>query len=109
MICSGPITRTAFCRTGRKGGKAVSGSAPEDHPVWLTLANDNANNADTLITLDVSGGDWPDGFDLICLMFEGRDEASLNAARALWKTLQDKGADLTYWQQTAQGGWEKKQ
>ena len=28
--------------------------------------------------------------------------------RARWRRLKDAGHELTYWQQTPQGGWEKK-
>ncbi|MCD8562718.1 MAG: DNA polymerase III subunit chi [Alphaproteobacteria bacterium] len=88
-------------------GSAQEGSA-EDQPVWLTLTSENPNKADTLLSVNLEEESWPEGFELICLMFEGRDETALSQARARWKALKDSGANITYWQQTPQGGWEKK-
>lgn len=42
------------------------------------------------------------------LMFDGRSEEALIAARQSWKALKDAGYPVTYWQQTPRGGWEKK-
>lgn len=89
-------------------GSAKEGQA-EEQPIWLTAGNDNPNNADTLISLSLDEDLPQEGFALVCLVFDGRNEAALTAARAKWKTLKDSGADLTYWQQGPQGGWEKKQ
>lgn len=88
-------------------GSAKDGS-PEDQPVWLTAGPENPNGADTLVTLDLESDPPQDEFALICLVFDGKNEAALTAARAKWKVLKDSGADLTYWQQSPQGGWEKK-
>lgn len=82
---------------------------PADHPVWLTMADDNPNGADTLISLNFASESWDENYSLVCLMFDGRDSDALAAARVRWKTLKDSGKDLAYWQQTQQGGWEKKQ
>ena len=41
-------------------------------------------------------------------MFDGHDSEAVEAARARWRDLKDAGYELTYWQQTAQGGWEQK-
>lgn len=88
-------------------GNARDGQ-PEEQPVWLTVLKDNPNNADTLMTLELSDTDWDERFSLVCLVFEGADETAVATARARWKALKDAGADLTYWQQGPQGGWEKK-
>ena len=49
-----------------------------------------------------------DGFERCLDLFDGNDSQAVEAARGRWKRLKDAGHDLTYWQQTAQGGWEKK-
>ena len=46
-------------------------------------------------------------YERCAVLFDGNDEAAVQAARARWKRLKDAGHALTYWQQTAQGGWEK--
>jgi DNA polymerase-3 subunit chi len=49
-----------------------------------------------------------EGFERCAVLFDGNDEAALAAARAQWAGLKDAGHDLTYWQQTDEGRWEKR-
>ena len=42
------------------------------------------------------------------MLFDGNDATALAAARILWTDLKEAGHDLTYWQQSDQGRWEKK-
>ncbi len=50
----------------------------------------------------------PEDFERCAVLFDGNDEAALTAARAQWAGLKDAGHDLTYWQQSDEGRWEKK-
>lgn len=79
-----------------------------DQPIWLTGGNDNPNGADILIL--TSGADAGDvaSYKLCCEMLEPGDDEGAAAARGRWKTYQAAGHDVTYWQQNARGGWEKK-
>jgi DNA polymerase III subunit chi len=86
-------------------GRAPSSGA--DQPIWLAPNIENPNGADLLVTLD---GQQPERFEdwkLVCDMFDGTDEAALEAARARWKTLKAAGHVLSYWRQTPAGAWEK--
>ncbi len=93
-------------------GSARDGDA-EEHPIWLTLGNDNPNGAKLRICVDGAraedaakvGGDT---YDRIILIFDGGDDAALVDARAQWKALKTAGCTLSYWQQGETGGWEKK-
>lgn len=83
-----------------------------DQPVWLTAGQDNPNGAAVLML--VAGQDDSDfsTYTLCCTIFDGRDEAQLNHARARWKALKgalkdDPHHTLTYWQQ-GENGWERK-
>jgi DNA polymerase-3 subunit chi len=49
-----------------------------------------------------------EGFERCAVLFDGNDEAALAAARAQWAGLKDAGHDLTYWQQSDEGRWEKR-
>jgi len=40
--------------------------------------------------------------------FDGRDDQAVVDSRERWKAYKAAGHTLTYWQQTATGGWEKK-
>lgn len=87
----------------------TSGNGHEsEQPVLLTAENDNLNCSKILFL--VNGAEMSDvsGFDLCCEIFDGRDPQALTAARAHWASHMDAGRTLTYWQQTDQGGWEKK-
>ena len=77
-------------------------------PIFITATNDNPNNADLLIT---GGGVAPDdvaSFALVCEFLDGHDPSQISAARARWKAYKESGHDITYWQQTENGGWDKK-
>lgn len=80
----------------------------EKQPVALTTAGENPNGADVLFLVDgaVPGEIGP--YERCVLMFDGRDDEAVGAARGHWKTLSEGGHDVTYWQQNDAGGWEKK-
>lgn len=88
------------------------GRAGEPHadmqPIILS-ADDGAPNAATVRFL-VDGASPPDlsGYERVVFMFDGHDQAQVEAARSEWKTLKAQGHALTYWQQSASGRWEKK-
>lgn len=77
-------------------------------PVWLTHKDENPNGADVLVLTGGSTSDQIDGFSLCCEMLNGHDDRAVSSARARWKSYKDAGHDVTYWQQTETGGWEKK-
>ncbi|MBU6235787.1 MAG: DNA polymerase III subunit chi [Alphaproteobacteria bacterium] len=79
----------------------------EQQPIWLTAGNDNPNGAKTLILAAGCQTDDLTGFDLCCIMLDGRDEAGVEAARGKWKAYKEAGHTISYWQQTDKG-WEKK-
>lgn len=87
-------------------GCAADGFA-EDQPIWLTDREENPNGADVLFLTDGALAEGLDGFALCAILFDGRDEQAVGAARGCWKRWRDDGHRLTYWQQTERG-WEKK-
>ena len=79
-----------------------------DQPVWLTTGDDTPNDARIRFMVDGAELDDPSSFDRVVYMFDGHDHTAVEAARERWKRDKKSGHDLTYWQQTASGGWEKK-
>jgi len=81
----------------------------EMQPVWLTLGDDNANGAQTRFLLEgVEATPFVDqGYQRLIVLFDGRDEDSLAAARLQWKKLRQINAKLAYWAETDEGGWQK--
>jgi DNA polymerase-3 subunit chi len=88
-------------------GTAKDGS-PEDQPVWLAVADENLNDAQFLFLTDGAALDAVDGFERCFELFDGADTDAVNAARSRWKAYADAGHDLTYWRQTDNGRWQKK-
>lgn len=81
----------------------------ESQPVWITAEDENPNGADVLILCSGAGSEMQGDFDLCCEMLNGHDGEAVSSARARWKDYKDnKGFDVTYWQQSENGGWEKK-
>lgn len=79
-----------------------------DQPVWLTDGDDIPNEADVLILTHNTEHAEINKFKLVCDMFDGRNDEAVQAARARWKTYKDAEHDITYWQQSANGGWAVK-
>ncbi len=81
---------------------------PEAQPVYLTAVEENPNGATLLVLTDGVAPGFMDSFERCLDLFDGNDATAVEAARSRWKRLKDAGHDLTYWQQTGHGGWEKK-
>lgn len=81
---------------------------PTDQPIWLTSETGNPNGAH--VRFMVEGAEPPDlqGYERGVYIFDGHEEQSIAHARTRWKIEKDAGHDVTYWQQNAQGGWDKK-
>jgi DNA polymerase III subunit chi len=84
------------------------GVSPDRQPVLLTVQPDNLNAASVRFLVD--GAEPPEAldYDRVVFVFDGYDATQLDAARAQWKKLKGEGHQLTYWQQTPEGRWEKK-
>ncbi|HYC98645.1 DNA polymerase III subunit chi [Brevundimonas sp.] len=76
-------------------------------PILLTDSTENPNGAQALFILDDAELGDTKGFDRCFIIFDGRNDTALAAARVRWKTLKDAGANLAYWKQSPEGRWEK--
>ena len=47
-------------------------------------------------------------YDRVVYLFDGRDAAAVAKAREHWKAAKGAGCEVTYWQQSSEGRWEKK-
>lgn len=88
-------------------GTKADGRA-DKQPIWLTSDTDNPNNAtvrffaEGAIVGDVSG------LTRAVILFDGRDENAVAAARADWKRLKAEGHEISYWQQDENYRWQNK-
>ena len=87
-------------------GSARDGNAAR-HPICLTDRDENPNGATMMVVLDGACSALMTEFARCCDMFDGNDEAAVQAARQRWSAAKSAGHSLTYWQQT-EAGWEKR-
>jgi len=76
-------------------------------PVYLTAEEENPNDATILLLVDGGAPAFLNRFDRCLDLFDGRDEAAVEAARDRWRQNSAAGHDVKYWQQTEQGGWQQ--
>jgi len=87
-------------------GRGADGHG-ERQPVFLTTGDENPNGAGVRFFVDGAEAADLDGYQRAVFVFDGQDETMVERARAQWKAAQEAGHDVTYWQQTAEGKWEK--
>jgi len=93
-------------------GRACDGDAAMQ-PVFLTTGEDNPNGAPVRLLIDGTSaaslleGETAKDYSRVILLFDGNHEEELSFARSEWKRLKAAGFDLSYWQQSTAGGWEK--
>lgn len=85
------------------------GAEPSRQPIWLTTGQGNPNGAQALFLVDGAAPGDLAAFERACLLFDGRDESALAAARTHWKHAKAAGVTASYWQEKARGKWEKQQ
>jgi DNA polymerase-3 subunit chi len=87
---------------------AAGDGDPMEQPIFLTSESGNPNSATMLVELSgAETGGLHDPFDLVVLLFDGRDEAALGHARSEWRRLKDLGRTISYWRESDEGGWER--
>lgn len=89
-------------------GSAQGGDGePARQPVWLTMEDENPNQADFLFLTDGAVSEHMDDFERCFELFDGNRPEAVSEARSRWKTYQEAGHAVTYWRQTESGGWEE--
>jgi DNA polymerase-3 subunit chi len=81
-------------------------------PIFLTTGSENPNGA--TVRFLIEGAEVApilernENYERLMLLFDGNDAEALAAARAQWADLKARGNALSYWQQSADGKWEKR-
>ena len=88
-------------------GREDEGRA-DQQPVLLANGLTSANGFDAVFLLD--GAEVADvgAAERVMIMIDGRSAEAVQRERERWKRLKEAGATLSYWQQGARGGWEKR-
>jgi DNA polymerase-3 subunit chi len=79
----------------------------ERQPVLITTGEANDNAADVLFLIDGAAPGDISGYVRCVLLFDGRDEAAVAAARARWPQFKAAGCEVSYWRQAESGAWRK--
>jgi DNA polymerase-3 subunit chi len=89
-------------------GTAAAGDAARQ-PVYLTLGEENPNRATVLMLVDGARAAPAEmaRFERTCLVFDGRDERAVEAARADWRAVRAAAFPAKYWAQE-HGRWVQK-
>lgn len=77
-------------------------------PIVVTREAGNPNAAALRIFVEGSEVSLDGSYERIILVFDGRNEVELDAARRQWSRLKGEGATLAYWQQSEAGRWERR-
>ncbi len=87
----------------------AGGAHDADQPILLTTRADAANAATCVMAVDGAEitAEEAMSLDRVCLLFEGANEAAVEAARGQWKRLTDAGVPAVYWSEES-GSWAKK-
>lgn len=80
--------------------------APEEQPIYLTLRHEAIDGTGVLVITDGSSCSQPGQYEKILDMFDGHDEAAVEAARTRWKAYREADYPLHYIQQQPGGGWK---
>ncbi len=88
-------------------GGPAEGDA-ELQPIWLADDDAAPNGARFLFLVGGASSARLDGFARVFDLFDGRDEAAVQAARDRYRTARAAGHVLTYWQQ-GERRWERRE
>jgi DNA polymerase-3 subunit chi len=87
----------------------AGGAHDADQPVLLTAGQPAANDPACVMAVDSApvSPEEVQALARVCVLFDGADEAALEAARGQWKLLTTAGCAAQYWAQDG-GAWVKK-
>lgn len=80
----------------------------EKQPILITDKADNLNKAHIRFFIDSGDVTAHSDYERLVYIFNGNNETNLNRAREQWKAAKSAEIEATYWQQNANGRWEKK-
>lgn len=75
-------------------------------PIYLTVADENPNQADILCVLDGSQPASVAQYNKVLDVFDGSNESDVAAARKRWTSYKAQGFALQYVKQQPGGGWK---
>ena len=92
----------SFLPHGRADAEHANGQ-----PVLISESGDNLNSAQTLFIVDEAELGSTEDFARCFIIFDGRNDQSVQYARNRWRNLKDSGCELQYWKQDEEGRWAR--
>lgn len=80
----------------------------EHQPIYLTTGSETPNGAGVRFLVDGAEAETFAGFVRVVYLFDGNDPQAVATARSQWTAAKQAGCQVTYWQQSPSGRWEKK-
>ncbi|MEO0729997.1 MAG: DNA polymerase III subunit chi [Pseudomonadota bacterium] len=77
-------------------------------PVLISESADNLNGANVLFSVDGAAIDDAGAYDRTVYLFDGHDTEAVANARTVWRWGKEQSLELTYWQQSDAGQWQKR-
>jgi DNA polymerase-3 subunit chi len=72
------------------------------------VGDDNPNGAQVRFLVDGATLADVSPYARVAYLFDGRDPEAVARARAEWQAAKARGDAVSYWQQDAEGHWQKK-
>lgn len=79
-----------------------------EQPVLLTTREDNPNGSNVRFLVDGATASDLSAYERAIYLFDGNDPDAVDVARDQWREAQGEGFQTIYWQQDADGRWQKK-
>lgn len=80
----------------------------DQNPIILSSEAVSSEGFECLFLIDGEDIEASETTERCIVMINGRSEAAIKQARIKWKALKQSGAQMSYWQQSELGRWEKK-
>ena len=80
----------------------------DQQPILLSGSAKNSAGIDCVFLIGGEEIDIDPKTERCIIMINGRSDSDVQQARSVWKSLKASGENLSYWQQTERGRWEKK-
>ncbi len=80
----------------------------DQQPIVLSSTAATSDGFECVFLVDGEDLEMSEATERCLVMIDGRNQERVQAARAKWKSLKDKDATMSYWQQNDRGGWDKK-
>lgn len=81
---------------------------PDEQFLYVTTEEENPNNSGILVLTEGKEAGFIGDFSRCLDLFDGTSEEETANARQRWSRYKAAGYNVSYWQQTVKGGWEKK-